>query len=143
MGPIDLLVVKFPGNQFRGEIAPRLADLIRSGTIRIIDLVFVGKDPEGNIVAFEINDLPGGQSDPWTGLPIETDESVGLNDDDIQQLASGLEPNSSGAILLFENTWAMAFKQALENAQAEVLLFERIPGDAVELLAAEASGGAA
>jgi Family of unknown function (DUF6325) len=57
IGPVDYLIVAFPGNEFRGEIAPALADLVEAGTIRIIDLAFVGKDAEGNVAAFELTDI--------------------------------------------------------------------------------------
>jgi hypothetical protein len=57
MGPVEYLVVEFPGNQFKGEIAPALANLIEKGTIRIIDLLFVKKDAEDNVTAFELSDL--------------------------------------------------------------------------------------
>jgi hypothetical protein len=57
IGPVDYMIVAFPGNEFRGEIAPALADLVEAGTIRIIDLAFVGKDTDGEIVAFEVTDL--------------------------------------------------------------------------------------
>jgi hypothetical protein len=143
MGPIDLLVVKFPGNHFHGELAPRLAELVESGIIRIIDLVFVGKDGEGNVLAFEINELPQELQGHWGSMTLDEAENVGLNEEDIQSLAAGLEPNSSGALLLFENTWAIGFKQALENADAQVLLFERIPGVVIEELEIALAGGAA
>jgi hypothetical protein len=57
IGPVDYMIVAFPGNEFRGEIAPALADLVEAGTIRIIDLAFVGKDTDGEILAFEVSDL--------------------------------------------------------------------------------------
>jgi hypothetical protein len=135
--------VKFPGNHFHGELAPRLAELVESGIIRIIDLVFVGKDGEGNVLAFEINELPQELQGHWGSMTLDEAENVGLNEEDIQSLAAGLEPNSSGALLLFENTWAIGFKQALENADAQVLLFERIPGVVIEELEIALAGGAA
>ena len=57
IGPVEYLIVAFPGNKFRGEIAPALADLVEAGTIRIIDIAFVGKDEDGEVAAFELSDL--------------------------------------------------------------------------------------
>ena len=57
IGPVDYVIVGFPGNHFRGEIAPALADLVEAGTIRIIDIAFVGKDSAGNAVAMELTEL--------------------------------------------------------------------------------------
>ena len=140
MGPIDLLVVKFPGNHFHGELAPRLVELVDSGIIRIIDLVFITKDPDGNVLALELTDLPEELTRHWGSVAIPED-GVGLSDEDILSLAAGLEPNSSGGMLLFENTWAIGFKQALENADGQVLLFERIPGPVIDELEMAVAGG--
>ena len=57
IGPVEYILIGFPGNNFHGEIAPALARLIENGTVRIIDLVFIGKDPEGNVVTIEFDQL--------------------------------------------------------------------------------------
>ena len=97
IGPVEYLIVAFPGNRFRGEIAPALADLVEAGTIRIIDVAFVGKDEDGDVAAFELSDL-----DPEVreGLENLGATSGGLfNEEDLMAAGEELDPNSSAALL--------------------------------------------
>ena len=103
IGPVDYMVVSFPGNQFKGEIAPALADLVDAGTIRIIDIAFVGKDANGDTVAFELTELDPEVQKGLDNLGIEVE---GLfNEDDLRDAGEALEPNSSAALLVWENVW--------------------------------------
>lgn len=134
LGPIELLVVKFPGSRFTGEIAPALKDLVESGTIRVIDILFVHKDRDGEVSVLEINDL---DDDDFSRFDPVVDDLTGmLTRDDAQQLSSGLENNSAGAIMLFENTWATRFRDAMLHANGELVLSERIPKAIVDQLVA-------
>jgi hypothetical protein len=132
IGPVDLLVVKFPGNQFTGEVGPALKELVDAGTVRIIDLLFAITDPQGNIAEVELSDLEGAAQGEFD--PIVTDQTGLLTHDDARQLAASLGPDSSGAILLFENTWATKFRDALLGAGGEVVALERIPKAAVDAM---------
>jgi hypothetical protein len=135
LGPVDLLIVKFPGNQFKGEIAPALTQLVENGTIRVIDILFANKDENGKVEMVEINDL---DDDDFRRFdPVVTDVTDLLNEEDIRTFASALEPNSSAAVLLFENTWATRFRDALRNAHAELVLYEHIPRAVIDELTAE------
>ena len=138
MGPIELLVVRFPGNRFSGEIVPALAELVESGTIRIIDIAFAIKGGDGQLRLLELDEL-----DPDVlGLfdPIVSDVTGLLSEEDERRLAGALENNSSAALMLFENTWATRFADAVRNAHGEVVVNERIPHVIIdELLAAQAS----
>ena len=130
IGPVDYAVVAFPGNRFRGEIAPAIADLVDAGTIRIIDIAFVGKDHEGNAVAMELTEL---DPDVQEGLEKAGIEVSGLfNEDDLMDAAEGLEPNSSAALLVWENVWARKVTQAMRDAGGELLAFERLPHEVVQ-----------
>ena len=130
IGPVDYLVVGFPGNQFKGEIGPALSDLVEDGTIRIIDIAFVGKDGDGNIVAMELTEL---DPDVQEGLEKAGVEVGGLfNEDDLEDAAAGLEPNSSAAVLVWENVWARKVAQAMRDAGGELLDFQRIPHEVVQ-----------
>ncbi len=130
LGPVDYLIVAFPGNEFRGEIAPALADLVEAGTIRIIDLAFVGKDAEGNVTAFELMDIDPEVREGFEKAGVQVN---GLfNDDDLAAAGEELEPNSSAALLVWENVWAQNVAQAMRDAGGEVLDFERIPHDVVQ-----------
>ena len=135
VGPIELLVVKFPGNQFKGEIAPALQELVQTGTIRIIDLIFAIKDEEGALAIVELNAL--GDETLAVFEPEPSELSGSLTEDDARSLSGGLENNSSAAILLFENTWATKFVDAMRNANGELILIERVPRVVIDDLIAE------
>jgi Family of unknown function (DUF6325) len=135
IGPIELLVVKFPGNQFKGEIAPALQELIENGTIHVIDLIFAMKDGEGTLAVLELNDL--GDERLAVIEPKQSELNGALTEDDARSLAGGLENNSSAAIMLFENTWATRFADALRNANGQLILNERIPRAVIDDLIAE------
>lgn len=140
-GPVELLVVGFPGNQFSGEIIPALEELIENGIIRIIDLVFAMKDADGVVVGAEISDLGEEVSAAFT--MIVDDPGSLLGDDDVAKLGAGLPLNSSAAIMLFENTWATKFRDAVLNANGQLILNERIPRAVIEeLVAAQGSAEA-
>jgi hypothetical protein len=130
IGPVDFMVVAFPGNEFKGEIGPALADLVEAGTIRIIDLAFVGKSESGDIVAFELTDI-----DPKVreGLEKAGVEVNGLfNEDDLMLIGERLEPNMSAAMLVWENVWARDAAQKMRDAGGVLLDFQRIPHAVVQ-----------
>ena len=130
IGPVDYAIIAFPGNRFRGEIAPAIADLVEEGTIRIIDIAFVGKDADGNAVAMELTEL---DPDVQEGLEKVGIEVGGLfNEDDLMDAAEGLEPNSSAALLVWENVWGRKVAQAMRDAGGVLLAFERLPHDVVQ-----------
>ena len=130
IGPVDYFLVGFPGNQFRGEIGPAIIDLVEAGTVRVIDIAFVGKDADGETVAMELSEL---DQDVQAGLEKAGVAASGLfNDDDLMRAAEGLEPNSSAALLVWENVWARKVAQAIRDAGGVPLAFERIPHDVVQ-----------
>jgi Family of unknown function (DUF6325) len=130
LAPVDYMIVAFPGNEFKGEIAPALADLVEKGTIRIIDLAFVAKDAEGNIAAFELTDIDPDVRRGFENMGVEVN---GLfNEEDLQAAGEELDPNSSAALLVWENLWAKDVAQAIRNAGGELLDFERLPHEVVQ-----------
>src|SRR3954463_12290744 len=129
IGPVEYIVIGFPGNQFKGEIAPALGDLVEAGTIRIIDIAFVGKDEGGEGAAFELSDL-----DPEVreGLENLGATSSGLfNEEDLMAAGEELDPNSSAALLVWENVWAKPVAAAIRDAGGEVYDYDRIPHEVV------------
>lgn len=130
LGPVELLLLKFPGNKFKGEIIPALEELVDSNTIRIIDLLFAKRDDKGNLQVLELGDL---DKDAYAALdPLVSDITGVLTKEDMQKLTSGLENNSSVALMLFENTWATHFQDAVLKANGRVLFNERIPRAVIE-----------
>ena len=128
-GPIDYLVVEFPGNRMTGEGFPLLVDLVDRGLIRILDLTFIRKDADGSVTGLEIGDLTGdGQLD----LAVFEGASSGLlGQDDLEEAAAALEPGNSAGVLIYENLWAAPFAAALRRGGAELVASGRIPVPAV------------
>jgi uncharacterized membrane protein len=130
IGPVEILVVAFPGNQFTGEVAPALAELVQSGLLRVIDLVFVTKDAEGAVVGVELSELADATGAAF-GLHVEEPSGL-IADEDIEDLAAELEPNSSAAILLVEHLWATKFRDAVLGSGGELVAAIRIPKEVVD-----------
>lgn len=136
-GPIELLVLKFPGNHFTGEIAPALKELVDNKTIRVIDLLFAIKDKDGNVAILEVNDLDDEDFDVFE--PVVTEADGLLTEEDAKAIAKAIPPNSSAGLLLFENLWALRFVNAVRASKGEVVINERIPRKVIEqLIAAQA-----
>jgi Family of unknown function (DUF6325) len=129
IGPVQYLVVAFPGNKFKGEIAPALAEQVEAGTIRLIDVGFVGKDDDGEVLAFELSDL---DPDVREGLENLGAEGSGLfNEDDVLGVADELEPGNSAALLVWEDVWARDILSAMKDAGGVLLASDRIPHEVV------------
>jgi Family of unknown function (DUF6325) len=124
MGPIDYLLVEWPGKQPEGEIAPYLVDLVDRGLIRILDLAFLMKGEDGTVAAVEIADVGGEVAE----LAIFEGASSGLLDDeDIDLAGAALEPGTSAALLVYENTWAGPFAAAVRRSGGQLVASGRIP----------------
>jgi Family of unknown function (DUF6325) len=138
IGPVEYILIGFPGNHFKGEIAPAIARLIESRTVRIIDLVFIGKDEAGNVAVFEFDQLD--ELAPFAALQGEAGGLV--SEEDVAYAAAALEPDSSAALIVWEDTWATEFAEAVRNANGVVIEGARIPYELVdEALAALAEAG--
>jgi hypothetical protein len=127
MGPVEYIVVGFPGNDFNGQIAPELIALVESGTVRILDLIFIGKDAEGDVLTFEIDELGDAGFDQ---LPGEVGGLIGP--EDIEFVAAQLEANSSAALLIWEDVWAAPFAAAVLESGGVLLQGARIPHAVIE-----------
>lgn len=128
MGPIDYVLVEWPGKQPSGEAAPYLVDLVEKGIIRVLDLAFLTKREDGSIAGLDITEL--GQDDE--AIRVFEGVSAGLlGDDDIQEAASVLEPGTSAALLVYENRWAAPFAAAVRRSGGQLVANGRIPVQAV------------
>jgi uncharacterized membrane protein len=129
MGPIDYILVEWPGRQPNGEVAPYLVDLVERGLIRILDLSLIAKDEDGTVAGIELADLGDGAGE----LTVFEGASSGLiSDDDIGEAASALEPGTSAALLIYENTWAGPFAAAVRRSGGQLVAGGRIPVEAIE-----------
>jgi hypothetical protein len=128
VGPIDYLVVEFPGNKMTGEGWPLLVDLVDRGIIRILDLVFIRKEEDGSVTGLSIEDLGREGVD----MQVFQGASSGLlGDDDLAEAANAVEPGCSAGVLVFENTWAAPFATALRRGGAQLVASGRIPVNAM------------
>jgi len=125
MGPVDYLVVEFPGNKMTGEGLPLLVDLVDRGIIRILDFVFVTKELDGSVQLVEIADFDG---DGALDLAVFQGASSGLLDqDDLDEAGGVIEPGSSAAVLVYENTWAAPLAIAVRRGGGQLVASGRIP----------------
>jgi hypothetical protein len=133
IGPVEYIIIGFPDNDFHGEILPELTKLVESDTIRILDLVFVSKTAEGEIVIAEFN-----EQEAIIELAGADSGSSGLiGQEDIEHAAFELEPNTSAALLIWEDRWAGPFVQAMRNSGGILLEGARIPHEVIELALSE------
>jgi len=128
MGPVDYLVVEFPGDHTPGEGLPLLVDLVDRGVIRILDLAFVRKGQDGSVVRLTPADVAA--DNPELRV-FEGASSNLLNNDDVEEASAAIEPGRSAGILIYENTWAAPFAAALRRGGGELVASGRIPADAV------------
>src|SRR5688572_13367217 len=137
LGPVDFLVIEFPAGQanFTGEIAEELVRLVDAGTIRLIDLIIMTKDAEGEIDAMELEDL--GELGPLVALESELAELLAA--EDVAKLAVAMEPGSVAGVLVYENLWAAPFASAARRAGGQLIANGRIPTQAI-LASLEADG---
>jgi hypothetical protein len=136
LGPVDWLVVEFPGTDYgRGQVAPHLQDLVDRGLVRVLDLVFLRKDKDGALEFGEISDLD--DTDLGSLRSFETELAMVLSEQDVGDLAETIEPGNSAVVLVWENSWAAPFGSAVRHAGGQLVASGRIPTQAV-LAAVEA-----
>ena len=129
LGPVDWLVVEFPGSKFNGQIAPALLDLVERDLIRVLDLLVFKKDADGTLEAFELSDLDEGEIGELRSY--ESELAMLLSEEDVTSLAAAIEPGSSAAVLVWENTWAAPFASAVRRSGGQLVASGRIPTQAL------------
>ena len=138
MGPLEYAVFRFQGNEFNGEILPALGRLVDSGTIAVLDLLFITKDGDGKASLVELQDLPG---DGEGLMAVTGGQRSLLSEEDAQFVADDMPPNCSAALLVWEDKWAEELVNAIQASGGEAVAVERIPKSIVDAaLAAEAAG---
>jgi hypothetical protein len=131
LGPVDFLVVRFPAGKanFSGAMADELKKLMDSGTVRVLDLVIVTKDEDGTVEAAELRDHD--ESEVGELRSLEAELSLLLAADDVERVGADLEPGSTAAVLVWENTWAGPLASAIRHSGGELVANGRIPTQAI------------
>ena len=122
MGPVDYIVLEWPGRQPQGDVAPMIVDLVDRGIIRVLDVAFMVKGADGTVDSIELGELEDGGFGEFEGA------SSGLiGQDDLEEAASALDPGTSAAVLLWENRWAAPVAVALRRSGGQLVASGRIP----------------
>jgi Family of unknown function (DUF6325) len=137
LGPVDFLVIEFPPDKanFTGGIADELLKLADAGTIRVIDLVILTKDDDGNIDAMELSDI----EELGELVRLEAELAEFLAAEDVALLANAMAPGSVAGVLVYENLWAAPFASAVRHAGGQLVASGRIPIQAI-IASLEADG---
>ncbi len=128
-GPIDFLALEFKGNKFKGEILPELLELVQNKIVRVVDLVIVQKDEDGTHRALELQQLDTEVVRIFD--PLEFEISGIIQVEDIEMIAELMGNNTTAALMLFENLWAIKFGEAAQRANGRMVMHERIPFEVV------------
>ena len=129
LGPVDYIVVEFPGSKFNGEIAPALKDLVDRGVIRVLDIVILQKDDKGALEVAELSDLD--ESEVGSIRAYETELAMLLSEDDVIAVAEAIEPGTTAAVLVWENKWAVPFATAVRHSGGQLVASGCIPIQAI------------
>ena len=138
-GPVEYVVIAFPGNRFKGEIVPAVAELVDTGIVRILDVAFIKKDADGNTTMFEYDTLDDVLA--FGFADIDGEAGGVLNDEDLELAAETLEPDSSAALIVWEHRWAARAAQAIRDAGGRIIAGERVPDEIVEHALADLATG--
>ena len=141
LGPLEYIMVAFEGNRFSGEIISALRDAQEKGIIRVIDLLVIKKDEQGNVMALELSDLSEEEARPFGSLAGNL-LSI-FEPDDVEVTASQMPNNSAAGLMLIEDVWAIPLKQALLKAGAVARTGGLVAPEVVQSIEAEIEAEAA
>lgn len=128
-GPIDYIVVGFTGNNFDGSVLNALKDAVENGTINLIALSFIRKDENGEVTTLDISDIGNGEYVMELSRNIDQENEL-IDEEDIEEVADLLQPDTAAGLLVIEHTWALPLKKALVDANGFLIADGRIHPDA-------------
>jgi len=126
LGPIDYIVIEWPGRQPNGEAIPLILDLVDRGIIRILDIAFIAKDENGEVAGIDLAELAASEFGAFAGA-----SSGLLGDEDVREAGAVLEPGTSAAVLIWENPWAAPVASALRRNGGQLVASGRLPVQAI------------
>ena len=141
LGPIEMVVLGFPGSQFNGEILPSILDLVERNVVSIVDALFITKDGDGTTEFIEITEIDDDPEVNRLGAILSSELEL-LSDEDVEDVADQLAPGASALVLIFEHTWMKPVRQAIIDSGGVLIADIHVPGEVVdEVLAAAAAQG--
>ena len=132
LGPVELVVVGFPGSRFSGEIQPRIQDLVDRNIVNIVDALLVMKDDQGDVTFFELEELEDGDADLRALHACVSEELDLISDEDAEVFAAELAPGSSALAIAFEHTWMRPVRDAVINSGGVLIADVQIPAQVVD-----------
>ncbi len=128
LGPVSYTVIAFPGNEFNGKIIPEIEKLVTNEVVRILDLVFVGKDEQGDTISLEFDQMD--ELAAFGGI----DGDVGglVNTEDLDHVAANLPAGNSALVILWEDLWAKPLADAMRDSGGVIVDSARIPPALIE-----------
>ena len=135
IGPVEYIAIAFPGNKFSGQIIPAIKELQESGTIKVLDLVIISKDGDGNVTAVELSQASPEEQATLAALGVESRNLLGQ--EDIEDIGDALDPNTTAGLMIWENVWAARFAKSLRDADGVLIANGRIPAVLIEEIMAE------
>lgn len=131
MGPIDYIIVGFKGNNFDGSILDELTQASTKGIIRVLDLVFIIKDEEGNVIEGEYEDQSDDLKATFGDFTYQEDSPL-LSEADVAKIGEQMANNTAAAALVIEHLWAAGLKAAIAEAGGFLIADGRIHPEKVE-----------
>ena len=128
-GPIDFFALEFKTDQLKGEVMPELLELVKNKIIRLVDLVIIRKDQDGHYQVLEMEELAPNILSIFDPLDVEISGIIQV--EDIEVIAEAIEDNTTAALLLIENLWAIKFGEAAVRASGRMVMHDRIPFEVV------------
>jgi Family of unknown function (DUF6325) len=132
LGPVELVVLGFPGSRFSGEIQPRIQDLVDRNIVNIVDALLVMKDEQGDVTTFELEELEDGDADLRALHACVSEELDLISDEDAEVFAAELAPGSSALAIAFEHTWMRPVRDAVINSGGVLIADVQIPAQVVD-----------
>jgi hypothetical protein len=122
MGPVDYVVLEWPGRQPKGDVAPLILELVDRGIIRVLDVALMVKAEDGSVAAIDLGELDG-----ESGFSEFEGASTGLlTQADLEEAANALQPGTSAAVLVWENRWAAPVAVAVRRSGGQLVASGRI-----------------
>ncbi|HEY6887580.1 MAG TPA: DUF6325 family protein [Solirubrobacter sp.] len=118
LGPLQVMVVNFEDTNFTGEIEAELIRLEETGTLRVLDVIFVAKSLDGEIEVVRTDDVhDGALSRAILGLSDDAPERIAAAEDaDVWYAADAIEPGNAAGIMVLEHRWSIPLREAIVAA---------------------------